>query len=80
MTQHRTFAPMNPGFYPPNQRESPAFGNSQGWGGHPGVEGGLFIGKRNAPQTGGWVYGLENWWPSQTRENPYKQGGPVGRV
>jgi hypothetical protein len=79
MTERRTFAPMNPGFYPPPQKEPPAFGNALGWGGHPGEEGNLFIGKRKAPGTGGWVYGLENYYPGP-RQNPYQEGGPTGRA
>jgi len=75
---------MNPGFLG-KIGESGAWAptaNDPGWGHSgwswgdptrgPGVEGDLFIGKRNAPETGGWVYGLGNWYPGP-RVNPYSQ-------
>src|SRR5262245_39866782 len=85
MTRHGEPLPkawMNPGFIPPPPPEDPRWGNALGsGGGHPGIEGNLFIGKRHAPDTGGWVYGLENWYPTPPgrRPNPYT-GAPRGAV
>ena len=56
----------NPGIF--NPPENPGFGAS-GWnygqGNRPGNRGDLFIGKKRAPLTGGWVYGIENWYPQE---------------
>lgn len=51
---------------------------------HPGTHGDVFVGAKNAPLTGGWVYGLHNWmsgpWNAGPRQNPYDQSGNVGRA
>lgn len=61
MNKPKTVAAFSP---PPPRRPMRAAFGASGWGwdyggGKPGTTGDLFIGKTKAPETGGWVYGIQ---------------------